>query len=359
MGINIFDIKPNVVSRDLSGKSFLIYGEKKCGKTTIASKFPKALVMAFEKGYNFIPGIVAQPINKWSEALEVKKALLKDAETAEKKEAETYYKTVVVDTGDIAYDLCEKYIVDKEGVEYLDETEMKRGYKATSREFDRFFQEIVKAGYTLIVISHATTKQVKENGQKFDKTIPTMSDRGLLVISRLVDVIGYATKETDDETGKTTHTLTLKGSKYLEAGSRNPYLPDKIPLTYEALADAMKEAIDQIEQNGGKVVDSGLNPFRDVTEDFDFKEIMQSIKECAKLMAVAGKKDDYFNIVEQYLGRGRNVKDCTNAQIDQMTLILQDLRDYIAENGLGQNKKEEDTTEKTTTEKTTTEEETE
>ena len=29
MGIDIFSIKPNVVTRDLSGKSFLIYGERK------------------------------------------------------------------------------------------------------------------------------------------------------------------------------------------------------------------------------------------------------------------------------------------------------------------------------------------
>ena len=31
MGIDIFSIKPNVVTRDLSGKSFLIYGERKSG----------------------------------------------------------------------------------------------------------------------------------------------------------------------------------------------------------------------------------------------------------------------------------------------------------------------------------------
>lgn len=29
--IDIFNIKPNVVTRDLSGKSFLFYGERKSG----------------------------------------------------------------------------------------------------------------------------------------------------------------------------------------------------------------------------------------------------------------------------------------------------------------------------------------
>lgn len=94
MAIDIFNIKPNVVTRDLKGKSFFFYGRKKVGKTTIASKFLKSIIIAFEKGYNFIPGIIAQPVSKWSEALEVKKALLKDAEKAEKEGRDTVYQTV-------------------------------------------------------------------------------------------------------------------------------------------------------------------------------------------------------------------------------------------------------------------------
>lgn len=32
MAIDIFNIKPNVITRDLRGKSFLIYGERKSGR---------------------------------------------------------------------------------------------------------------------------------------------------------------------------------------------------------------------------------------------------------------------------------------------------------------------------------------
>lgn len=31
MAIDIFNLKPNVVTRDLSGKSFLFFGERKSG----------------------------------------------------------------------------------------------------------------------------------------------------------------------------------------------------------------------------------------------------------------------------------------------------------------------------------------
>ena len=334
MAIDIFNIKPNVVTRDLSGKSFLIYGERKSGKTTNACKFPKPILLGFEKGYGFLDGIIAQPINSWKEALDVKKQLLKDAESAEKENRDTVFKSVIVDTIDIAYDLCEKYIVDKEGVDYLDETEKMRGYRALSREYDKFFQEIVKAGYTLICISHATTKQIKENGEKYDKTIPTVPDRGFLVVSRLVDVCAYASYESDEQ-GNIHSMLTLRGNKHLEAGSRSPYMSEKIPFTYEALRDDMAHAIDTQKEHGATVVNEEVNLFKDnedKSEKVDFDDLVAEIGKHAKALYAAEKTNDYKKIVAEYLGKGKNVKDCDESQMDMLLLILDDLKDYCAEN---------------------------
>ena len=44
MANSLLDIKPHKVSRDLRGYSVMFYGEPKSGKTTIASKFPNALL---------------------------------------------------------------------------------------------------------------------------------------------------------------------------------------------------------------------------------------------------------------------------------------------------------------------------
>ena len=304
-------------------------------KTTNACKFPKPILLAFEKGYGMIPGVIAQPINAWKEALAVKKQLLKDAEQAKEEGRETHFKSVIVDTIDIAYDLCEKYIVDKEGVEFLDETEKMRGYRELSREYDRFFQEIVKAGYTLVCISHATTKQIKENGEKFDKTIPTVPERGFLVVARLVDVCAYASYETDPETGVTSSWLTMRGSKYLEAGSRNPYMSEKIPFTYEALRDDMAQAIDKLEANGGAVTNEENNLFKDQSEPApDLNTLVNEIKKYAKVMNANDIMNDYSKIVAEYLGKGRNVKDCDESQTDMLVLILDDLKDYFEEHNL-------------------------
>lgn len=104
MGL-LTNLKPHEVSRDLRGYSVLFYGTPKSGKTTIASKFPGAVIFAFEKGYSALPGVMAQPINSWNEF----RRLL-----VELKEEETkaMFQTVVIDTADIAYDYCTKYICD-------------------------------------------------------------------------------------------------------------------------------------------------------------------------------------------------------------------------------------------------------
>lgn len=62
-GIDILNIQPHKVSRDLRGYSVFFYGEAKSGKTTTASKFPESLILGFEKGWNALPGVMATPIN--------------------------------------------------------------------------------------------------------------------------------------------------------------------------------------------------------------------------------------------------------------------------------------------------------
>lgn len=64
--INLLAIQPHKVSRDLSGYITYVYGAGKTGKTTLASQMDKSLLIAWEKGYNAIPGIMAQDVKSWS-----------------------------------------------------------------------------------------------------------------------------------------------------------------------------------------------------------------------------------------------------------------------------------------------------
>ena len=47
--INLLNLQPHQVSRDLRGYSVFFYGDPKSGQTTIATRFPNHLLLSFEK----------------------------------------------------------------------------------------------------------------------------------------------------------------------------------------------------------------------------------------------------------------------------------------------------------------------
>jgi hypothetical protein len=323
MAIDIFSIEPSVVSKDLSEKSFLIYGDKKSGKTSNAVKFPKPLLIGFEKGWNAISGVKAQPISSWSDYKTIIKQL-------KNPNAKNVYKTIIMDTADIAYDLCEKYICGLEGVAHLDDTPNKRGYKLVEKEFESTIIEIIKLGFTFVAISHSETTQMKdEKGEKYEKIIPTVNKRGLKVIARTVDIIGYSKSKSLEDGSKKTY-LLLRGSQYYEAGSRWKYTPEYIEFTYDNLVNAIVEAIVKQEQEEGEntIVDHKDSIFME-SESVNFDELYdEAISLCNKIIEKNNENSsEIIKIAEKYLGKGKKISQCTEEQIEQLVLITDDLRD--------------------------------
>ena len=182
MAIDIFSIKPHEVSRDLCGYTVLLYGQPKTGKTTTAAQFPQALLCAFEIGYLAIPGVIAQPVSKWSEFKQILRQLNSD-------QAHQQFKNIIVDTVDIAYDLCEKYICNQNGVSTVGDLAYGKGYALAKKEFDEALREIPKMGYGLVMISHAQDKTFKdENGEEYQQIVPTLANQPRLVVDRMSDI---------------------------------------------------------------------------------------------------------------------------------------------------------------------------
>lgn len=112
MAIDLLSIQPSVISKDLREKYILLAGEPKIGKTEFCTQAPDALILAFEKGTNARPGAMVQPIEKWSEF----KQVLRQLEKAEVKEK---FATICIDTVGIAYDACDQFICQQNGVQKI------------------------------------------------------------------------------------------------------------------------------------------------------------------------------------------------------------------------------------------------
>ncbi len=340
MAIDIFGLQPNVVNRNLLGYSFLFYGDPKTGKTTIASKFPKALLLAFEKGYMAIPGIIAQPINNWSEFKKVLKQLKED-------KAKEMFETIIIDTGDIAYDYDVKYICDNAkrpdggyGVDSIGDIAYGKGYALAEKEFDESLRSIVQMGYGLVIISHAVDKSITDaDGTEYSRIMPTMDKRAVKIVSRMTDVIGYARPITQED-GSVSTKLFMRGNTRFMAGSRFKYTPDVIDFNYDSLVNAIGDAIDkQATENGAELFSNGAtkNVFEDTTKELNFDELMTEVN---SIIGNLMKQNDEqtFNtqwqpklteIIEKYLGKGNKVSNCNRTQVEAISLIVEDLKDLI------------------------------
>lgn len=333
--IDIFSIQPHQVSRDLRGYSVFFYGGWKTGKTTIASKFPNALLLAFEKGYNALAGIRPQPINSWAEFKKVLRQL-KDPRAKE------MYETIVIDTADIAYDYCTKYICDNAlrsdggyGVDSISDIPYGKGYGLVEKEFDSALRSIVQMDYGLVIISHEADKTfTDESGTQYNKIVPTLDKRANNICARMCDIVGYARGVTDKE-GKITTKLFMRGTSRYEAGSRFKYTPDYIDFSYNNLVEAISTAIDkQAEEDGAQYfTDTRENAYKDTTIELDFDELMTNASNLITSM-IENNSEEVFRsfyqprivqITDRYLGRGQKMSQCSREQVEALSLIYDDL----------------------------------
>ena len=337
--IDIFSVQPHQVSRDMRGYSVFLYGGWKTGKTTTAVKFPKHFLLAFEKGYSAIPGAMAQPINSWSEFRQVLKQL-KD------EKAKQMFETIILDTADIAYDYCSKYVCSNNGVDTVSDIPFGKGYGLIEKEFDECLRTIVQLGYGLVIISHEADKTfTNEGGQQYNKIVPTLDKRANNVIARMCDIIGY-TRSVPDESGNEKVVMFMRGTSRYEAGSRFKYTPDYIDLSYNNLVKAIGDAIDkQMAEDGTEYfTDTRNNLYTDTTSKLDFDELISEFN--SMIANIPGSSDqtgetqegkefkDYWmprivQITDKYLGRGKKVSQCNRDQVEALSLIVEDMKELI------------------------------
>lgn len=329
---NLLEVQPHQVSRNMRGYSVFFYGEPKSGKTTIASKFPNHLILAFEKGYSAIPGAMAIPINSWSE---FKKALkqLKQDDVKEK------YETIIIDTADIAWAYAEKYVCSTNGVTAIGDIGWGKGFKQLANEFDESLRSIVQMGYGLVLISHSEDKVfTDEGGNEYNQIVPTLDKRPRNIVSRLCDIIGYA-RPVQDEQGNIVTRLYLRGTERFMAGSRFRYTPNFIEFTYGNLVGAIRDAIDREMEDVGEefFTDERENLYKQSVNELNYDAL---IAEFNKILA--DLQENYpenfptywapriVEITDTYLGKGKKVSETSRDQTEALDLIVSSLQDLVS-----------------------------
>lgn len=318
--VDILNLEPSVISKDLRGKFLCIYSLPKVGKTSLACQFPKNLLLGFEHGWNAISGAMAVDIKKWTDL----KLVLRQLETPEAQEK---YNTVTIDTVGIAWDLCEQYICAQNGVQSIGDIPWGGGYSAAKKEFETCLRKITQLGYGLVIIAHVD-KRIEKRADDSEVEIlgPAIPKRAYDVVNQLVDIIGYI-DITWNEDGTSERWLYTRKTPTVMAGSRFKYLAPKIKFGYQELVDAIIDAIEKSEKlDGAKIVDKNE---QEIEEELNFEAIRD---EASKLWGNLVGQDPsnaekILKKVEMIFGRKIKLSEITEDQKDLFNLVLLDMRD--------------------------------
>ena len=326
--IDLLNLEPVKVNKDLKGKFIMIYGQPKVGKTTLAAQFPKNLLLAFEPGYNALNNAMVQPITRWAEFLTVINQLARP-------EVKEKFHTITIDTCDIAWDYCEKYICASNPKENGDtpknlaEIPWGKGYDLCKKAYDDAFRKIAMLGYGLVFISHEQIRNVKtEKGEEYQKIMPTLPERPKLIVNRMVDIIAYLRESLED--GK--RYIYTRGNEKFEAGSRFPLMNPKIEMSYDNLVNELCSAIEQQAKNDNTELSSEQNNANFFKEDRPFGDVIGEAKAIFQKL-LEKDRDKYAvemnNIILKIFGKQIKISEATPEQRELVELVIEEWKTLL------------------------------
>lgn len=159
-------------SCDLGVYSWLIFGGKKIGKTTLASLFKDAIFFMFEPGAKALR-IYRVDCNTWDDALGYLSALEK-----QKADGTLHNKTIVIDTAFELYGKCFIWCLKTLGIKYPRDDNRGEDWTFIKNQVRDFHSRIFALGLGVVVLAHETVKEQQTfTGSKYDQVIPLLDKR--------------------------------------------------------------------------------------------------------------------------------------------------------------------------------------
>jgi AAA domain-containing protein len=245
----------SVPSEDIGDYTWLVYGERKIGKTSLCARFADPFFIMFEPGGRGL-SIKQQFVQTWPQFLEVIELL---------EQKPDYCQTVVIDTGYMCYERCFQWGLKEMGIDDPHDASWGAAYKLIEKEFTAAYERLEALGLGMAVTAHSEVREVKHrSGLTYDKMTLQLSKAATRWFAGTLDVIAYYHF---DENGR--RMLTIAGSSEIEAGARceghfkyegtgNPIetipMGDSADEAYKNLSDAFKNQLEEavIEVDGSR-----------------------------------------------------------------------------------------------------------
>lgn len=228
----------------------LVHGVVKIGKTTLAANAPRPIFICPEDGIPpDLAGTAHWPSPEggwlWQDVVDAVRLLATEKHR---------YKTLVIDTLDWIEPLLWKEVCQRNNWESLDDAGFGNGWKAATAEWRLFrleLEQLWKAGMNVIVLAHTAIRSFKDPTSDGWDMYEIKVHKGVAsLFSEWCDAVLFANHEqvaTKDARTKRSRGVST-GERLLYCHSNAAYiagnrfnLPETLPLSWEALAHAMRE----------------------------------------------------------------------------------------------------------------------
>lgn len=330
MADSIFEPQVSVVAHGLEGKTIMIYGTNNTGKTFQCVRMKKPLFLMCENGLGAQAGVKHKMINNWRSFTKYIKELT-DPKTVD--QAKSMYSTIVIDEVYASSLFCQKFVCDTYGGGCIslgaNENSKVNLYQIYERLYWEQIQKLVTAGYTVVFVAHADEKDgyISPKGDK--RCIKPIIDN--------CDIVAYLKPNGVDEDGK-----VIKSSAYFAqtdeffARSRYDYMVTSIEeFSAENLEKAISDGIEAQEKAEG-VQSVSYEEQQSMYEEkkLSYEELQNELALWGGKMASADHMEELTDIVENILGVGKKVSQCTKKQVEAMAIILEDIKEACSELGI-------------------------
>lgn len=317
------------VTKTTDGLVITIYGLGGLGKTPVAATMEKPYYLAFGKsGVSGLNNVPVMPIMSWADFKKFTKTFCdpKNFETIHEK-----FHTLVLDEMEVLYKFCEKYVANSEGVNKIKQGNGGYGLWGDLKdEWETEMLKVIGSGFCVMFILHTAPD---ENGRMF----PVGDVKRMLpILINHSDILGYVIGNgVNPDTNKPIHSsLGLASTNEYFARTRNEYFDPIIEdFTAENLIKAYYDAIDrQAKAEGVAPISKEERDKIFEVQKRSFEDIMNEVQEVGgAIVDKYGSKERLTEVVEDVLGPGALVSNCTAKQQEAVEVILDRLKDILAE----------------------------
>ena len=269
----------SVPIEDLGAYSWLFYGAKKIGKSTLASLFPDAVFFMFEPGAKALR-IYRLDCHKWDDALAYLSLLEKEFAAGTLK-----YKTAVIDTGFEAYQKNMRFTCKRLGIDYPREDNYGKDWDAIKKEMRDFHDRLFAIGIGVVILCHESLQEQKTfAGDRYDQVVPLLPKPMLDFYRAVIDNFvwyHYRRKQRFLQIKGTDHAMAgiaLQADVFFKTTTGQPIYAIPIPDDPKMGMMAIQKAFHNQQELS----------FKDETEQISEKAVKESIQD--KIAADARKR---------------------------------------------------------------------